>query len=222
MTEKDLETPAKSLKRAPKMDAESLGRAKEGHFLTPRDRLRLEKGPDYAPGTLLHYRGPRVARERKNQASAYARARRKSLEQAKGALEDLAFLARVMGDDWLLELVTHRLSRPSVESLTAPISPLRPGALPVFLELVARQTGLQRWPVPTHRKQQAAKGPLVVVHLLAALERGLNAQEDGYLQHSLTYQVRPPPPAAVLPIEPIAAGGKRRRSGGPKVAPRKS
>lgn len=219
MPEKDVETPAKSLKRAPGKVLDGLGRAKEGHFLTLRDRLRLEKGPDYQPETRLRYRGPRVVRERRNQASAYARTRRKALEQAKGALDDLAFLGRVMGPDWLLDVVTHRVSRAEYDSAVVPPGIGRPGALPVFLELVARQVGLVRW--PTHgRKGKAQQGPYVLVHLLAALERGLNAQEDGFQEHSIAYHVRPPEPAVVLTSEPLWPVGKRRKSRGSKLARR--
>jgi hypothetical protein len=158
-------TPAAKATRA---DSETLGsvgrakssRAKQGHFLTTREREVL-RNPVPLQSTPIPHGGPKAERARRDQASASARAKRKALTFATAALEDLAFLGATMDSEWWYEVATH------VEPLKLPVreEPL-PGVtrsadeiqlevaqalqadstLARFLEAISEKVGLERAP----------------------------------------------------------------------------
>jgi hypothetical protein len=166
MPEKDAEPPAGRSGSGKGKDAGASARAKssrakQGHFLTTREREVLRSGPKLVQSTRREYDSRRLERDRRDLASDHARAKRKALASAQAALEDLAFLANVMDPDWLYELATHIDARPGVplEELKRLGLPEPPGVplaiaqafemeavLPRLLEGLAQKVGGERAP----------------------------------------------------------------------------
>ncbi|MCA1810702.1 MAG: hypothetical protein LC623_01670 [Halobacteriales archaeon] len=239
MQEKDADAPAPARKRGGAKTGGDAGRAKvsrakQGHFLTAREREALRQGA--APATRSEYEGRRADRERKDQASAHARAKRKALTFAQAALEDLAFLASVMDPDWLYELATHLEPPPGVPLEVAQGFQME-GVLPRLLESLAEKVGAERAPEveamvdphnaslwPTGYTQGGSvrlqrSGATLAALWLAGLERGLNASERGRQVHTLLHAVRapPPPPAGEADVPRKAARRKLPRGRKPSA-----
>lgn len=160
---------------------------RRGHFLTHRDVEFLREGPEPVQRTRRKYGGKRFEQERRTYKVAYARVVRESTRDARGALEDLAFLAETLGPDWLYDLVTE--TRPLHEPSKAEVpesfdrerimlTGYKRSPLEAFLEAVAEKVGWLKWPEKTVGHGELVKeeraGERVAVRLLAALERGLN------------------------------------------------
>jgi hypothetical protein len=188
-------------KKSPPSEGQS--GARRGYFLTARDRQYLRDGPEPKQTTKRIYRGKRIDRERRNYKSAHARVVREAMRDARGALEDLVFLARIMPPEWLYGLVTE--ARPLLEPLPedvpdafqrAQIASLgrREAPLEEYLKLLATRVGWERW--PTHRIESGEiveskpTGLHVAVRLASALERGLNDAEREGPVHQVTIVTR--------------------------------
>ncbi|MGH2670397.1 MAG: hypothetical protein ACRDH5_15005, partial [bacterium] len=102
-------------------DVKTLKAGPRGRFLTQRDRNLLLEGPEPKRKTRLQYRGDRVDAERRAYKVAYARVLREAQRDARGALEDLWFLAKtVMDKEWLLGAVAE--TRPLQGSMARALS----------------------------------------------------------------------------------------------------
>lgn len=242
MQEKDADAPAHTRGRGgAKTGGDSVraksSRAKQGHFLTMREREALRRGP------ILQVRSPleskRLERERRDQASANARAKRKALTFAQAALEDLAFLASVMDADWLYDLATHLEPPPGVPVEVAQGFEMD-AALPRFLEGIAGKVGLERAPeveamVDPHNVKLWAtgyaqggpvrlqrRGAALAALWLAAVERGLNAAERGRQVHTILDATHAPPsaPRGAEAPPPRKPGRRRIPRGKPGKAPK--
>jgi hypothetical protein len=177
--------------------------ARRGHFLTARDRQYLRDGPEPKQTTKRIYRGKRIDRERRNYKSAHARVVREAMRDARGALDDLVFLARIMPQEWLYNLFTENrpLYPPLPEDVPdafqrAQISALGRAQAPLedLLKLLAGRVGWERW--PTHRieggeiLESKPTGLHVAVRLASALEQGLNDSEREGSVHQVSIVTR--------------------------------
>lgn len=171
-----------------------------GHFLTLRDRAIILEGPEPRRKTKLQYRGDRVDAERRAYKVTHARILREAKRDARGALEDLAFLAQHLREDWLYDVVTENRplysltmeEEPSLERrqlvdlMGYPYSPVE-----TFLRHVMAKLGWQPWRVeePQDPKREGGpvvrrrKGAFVAVRLAASMEAGLNEKEGDHPTH---------------------------------------
>jgi hypothetical protein len=177
--------PKKKAQRQPASNAK-----RRGHFLTSLDREYLREGPEPKQKTQRIYRGKRIERERRAYKVAYARVVREAMRDARGALEDLAFLARTMEPDFLYHLVTesHPLYPPGEDEVRDPamrdmvmLTGRVQGPVEELLRLAAARIGWERWVKSDYSEGRVTKttrsGERVVVRLVAAIEQGLNEGE---------------------------------------------
>jgi hypothetical protein len=175
-------------KKAPKQPASNVKR--RGHFLTARDREYLREGPEPKQKTQRIYRGRRIEQERRAYKVAYARVVREAMRDARGALEDLAFLAGTMEPDWVYNLLTESrpLYPPRDEELRDPamrdvlmLTGRIQAPIEEILRLACATIGWERWIKSDYSEGRVTKtgrhGERVVVRLVAAIEAGLNEGE---------------------------------------------
>ena len=164
---------------------------KRGHFLTALDRSYLREGPEPKQKTRRIYRGKRIDQERRAYKVQYARVVREAMRDARGALEDLAFLARTMPPDWLYDLLTesHHLYPPTEEDYpealqrqTVTLTGRPEAPLEEVLHHAAKAIGWERWVKSDYRDGHAVnigrRGERVAVRLAGSIERGLNDAEE--------------------------------------------
>ncbi len=199
--------PQPSQKKAPK--ASPSNAKQRGHFLTALDRSYLREGPEPKQKTRRIYRGKRIDQERRAYKVQYARVVREAKRDARGALEDLAFLARTMDPEWLYDLITesHHLYPPTEVDYPEPLqrhavtlTGRREAPLEEVLRHAAKAIGWERWVKSDYAEGRAIntgrRGERVAVRLAGSIEQGLNDAEEEPL-HQVSITTRKPGEATV-------------------------
>lgn len=168
-----------------------------GRFLTQRDRTLIRGGPELKQKTKREYRGDRIEGERRAHRQTYARVLREAQRDARGALEDLYFLARTLDARWLAETFgeTRPLETPTARAFRRAVGDAAPTFtyLELFLQALAGRIAWERVPfrAKTPNVEVATEYPEFFIERWAtALQVGVNSLPG--LRREVDVRLRPP------------------------------
>lgn len=168
---------------------------KKWHFLTPNDRHLLSTGPDLPRKRTYSGKGPE--KERKRYLGRYNKVRREAHLHARGALEDLWFLAKTADKDWLIETFaeTRPIQGAKARALSRALgaSPPTFTYLERFLEALAAKVAWEHVPYVAEAPgaRVASEYPeFLIERLTTALQVGINSVPG--LKRDVDIRLRPP------------------------------